>query len=266
MKLSKEEESRLPEPGQPSGIKAKAVIVGYGPVGQTASRILKDFDIPLVIVDLNLDTIRSLRELGQAAIYGDASRRDILEAAGVRKAGYLLVTIPDVLTRTAVILAAKELNAGIHVFTRARYLQERAWLEEVGATDICIGEAETAIGLAILLLQEVGADGGRIQKRSEKSVKSSEFTGGLARSFNRDLWCRTWKRTKYGRPFCAGEAAPWRSKSSRWRSPRDEVLVRMVASGICHTDIDFCDINQAITDAKAGGTIKPVLRISEVHP
>jgi CPA2 family monovalent cation:H+ antiporter-2 len=167
MKLSREE-SRLLEPGQPSGIKAKAVIVGYGPVGQTASRILKDFDIPLVIVDLNLDTIRSLRELGQAAIYGDASRRDILEAAGVRKAGYLLVTIPDVLTRTAVILAAKELNPGIHVFTRARYLQERAWLEEVGATDICIGEAETAIGLAILLLQEVGADGGRIQKEIRK--------------------------------------------------------------------------------------------------
>ena len=46
----------------------------------------------------------------------------------------------------------------------------------------------------------------------------------------------------------------------------DEVLVRMVASGICHTDIDFCDINRAIADAKAGGTIKPVLRISEVHP
>ena len=167
MKLSREE-SRLLEPGQPSGIKAKAVIVGYGPVGQTASRILKDFDVPLVIIDLNLDTIRSLREQGQAAIYGDASRRDILEAAGVRKAGYLLVTIPDVLTRTAVILAAKELNPGIHVFTRARYLQERAWLEEVGATDICIGEAETAIGLAILLLQEVGADGGRIQKEIRK--------------------------------------------------------------------------------------------------
>jgi CPA2 family monovalent cation:H+ antiporter-2 len=168
MKLSREEESRLPGPEQTSGVKGKAVIVGYGPVGQTASRILKDFDIPVAIIDLNLDTIRSLREIGQSAIYGDASRRDILDAAGVRKAGYLLVTIPDVLTRTAVILAAKELNPEIHIFTRARYLQERAWLEEVGATDICIGEAETAIGLAILLLQEVGADGGRIQKEIRK--------------------------------------------------------------------------------------------------
>src|SRR4030043_199040 len=166
--LNKEEQLRLSEPGQKSEIKSRAVIVGYGPVGQTASRILKDFDIPLVIIDLNVDTARNLIELGQAAIYGDASRRDILEAAGIQKANYLLVTIPDILTRTAVIVTARELNPELHVFTRARYLQERAWLEERGATNICIEEAETAIGLAILLLREVGADGHRIQKEIQE--------------------------------------------------------------------------------------------------
>jgi CPA2 family monovalent cation:H+ antiporter-2 len=164
MQLNLEEKVRLSQQVQKPGIKAKAVIVGYGPVGQTASRILKDFDIPLVIIDLNLDTVRKLMESGQAAIYGDAGRRDILEAAGIKKADYLLVTIPDALTRTTVILTAKELNPELHVFARARYLQERAWLEEVGVTDICFEEAETAIGLAILLLREVGADYGRIQK------------------------------------------------------------------------------------------------------
>jgi CPA2 family monovalent cation:H+ antiporter-2 len=164
MQLNLEEQVRFSQQVQKPGIKAKAVIVGYGPVGRTASRILKDFDIPLVIIDLNLDTVRKLMELGQAAIYGDASRRDILEAAGIKQADYLLITIPDVLTRTTVILTAKDLNPGLHVFARARYLQERAWLEEVGVDDICIEEAETAIGLAILLLREVGADYGRIQK------------------------------------------------------------------------------------------------------
>ena len=60
---------------------------------------------------------------------------------------------------------------------------------------------------------------------------------------------------------------PLKVESIEMEGPRvDEVLVRMVASGICHTDIDFCDINRAIADAKAGGTIKPVLRISKVQP
>ena len=162
--LNKEERLRLSGPGQKVRTKTRSVIVGYGPVGQTASRILRDFDIPLVIIDLNVDTVRNLIESGQAAIYGDASRRDILKAAGVEEADYLLVTIPDVLTRSAVIAIAREMNPNLHVFTRARYLQERVWLEEMGATDICTEEAETALGLAILLLREIGADGDRIQK------------------------------------------------------------------------------------------------------
>lgn len=74
------------------------------------------------------------------------------------------MTIPDLLTRTSVIIAARELNPELRVFVRARYIQERAWLEEVGATDICTDEAESARGLAMLLLREVGANEARIQK------------------------------------------------------------------------------------------------------
>ena len=163
-----EEKVRFSQQVQKPGIKTKAVIVGYGPVGRTASRILGDFNVPLVIIDMNIDTVRKLRESGQAAIYGDASRRDILEAAGIKKADYLLVTIPDVLTRTTVILTAKDLNPELHVFARARYLQERAWLEEIEVDDICIEEAEAAMGLAILLLHKVGADDNHIQKEIQK--------------------------------------------------------------------------------------------------
>jgi monovalent cation:H+ antiporter-2, CPA2 family len=166
--LNVEERARLAQREQKPGSKGSAIIVGYGPAGQTASRILKDFDIPLVIVDLNFDTIHNLAASGQPAIFGDASRPEILEAAGVRQADYLLITIPDALTRTAIVLNAKELKPELHVFVRARYLQERAWLDEIGVNDITIEEAETAIGLAILLLRTMGAEPGRIQKEIQK--------------------------------------------------------------------------------------------------
>ncbi len=148
--------------------KPKAVVVGYGPVGQTASRILREFDIRPVVIDLNLDTIRSLAAAGELAIYGDATRREILISAGIREAKYLLVTIPEVLVRTLVILAAKELNADLRIFVRARYIQERAWLEEVGATHVCTEEAETALGLAAMLLREVGADENRVKEEIQR--------------------------------------------------------------------------------------------------
>jgi monovalent cation:H+ antiporter-2, CPA2 family len=113
---------------------------------------------------LNLDTVRDLASAGELAIYGDATRQDILEAAGIGDAKYLLVTVPDVLVRTLVVITARELNPELKVFVRARYLKERAWLEEVGATQICIEEAETALGLTVLLLREVGADQERVRE------------------------------------------------------------------------------------------------------
>ncbi|HMO87226.1 MAG TPA: NAD-binding protein, partial [Lacipirellulaceae bacterium] len=161
----------------PAGERIKAVLVGYGPVGQTAARILRDFHIEPIVIDLNLETVRSLAAADQLAVYGDATRREILEAASIAEAKYLLVTVPDVLVRTLVIIAAREINDELLVFTRARYLKERAWLEEVGATQICIEEAETAAGLAVLLLREVGADEDRI--RDELQALHNEF--GLQR-------------------------------------------------------------------------------------
>ena len=96
-----------------------AVIVGFGPVGQTAVRILREFGVRPIVVDLNLDTVRQLVDAGDIAVYGDATQRDILEAAGIRQAKYLLVTIPEVLARTVVVLTATDLNPNVRVFARA---------------------------------------------------------------------------------------------------------------------------------------------------
>jgi len=176
--LNMEMQSRLAQALTPNGDKPRAVVVGYGPVGQTACRILKDFQINPAVIDMNLETVRSLAAEGQLAIYGDASRRDILEAAGIRKSNYLLITIPDILTRTLVVLTAKEINPEVRVFVRARYVRERAWLEEVGATGISTEEGEAAIGLAVLLLREVGADEDHIHKEINKIRKELAQTDG----------------------------------------------------------------------------------------
>jgi CPA2 family monovalent cation:H+ antiporter-2 len=169
--------ARVAEAAQGEDQQVAAVIVGYGPVGQTACRILKEFGVRPVVVDLNLDTVRGLADSGQLAVYGDASQRAILEAAGIRQAKYLLVTVPEVLVRTVVILAAKDLNPELRVFARARYIQERAWLEEVGATGVVTEEAETALGLAVLLLREVGAGEERIREEVRRIQRELSLRG-----------------------------------------------------------------------------------------
>ena len=135
---------------------ARAVVVGYGPVGRTLCKILIRFGIRPTVIELNLERVQRLRQMGREAIYGDAGQREVLHAAGVAHAGHLLITLPNLTSRIPIIASARALNPDIHILTRARYLEERKILEEAGAQAVAFEEAEVASELARLLLTNLG--------------------------------------------------------------------------------------------------------------
>lgn len=149
-----------------NGSSALAVVVGYGPVGQTLTRLLRDFDIDPVVIDLNVDTVRQLRKEGVRAVYGDAGKEEILLAAGIQRAGFLLVTLPDESARYPIIDTALSLRPTLNVLVRAHYMSERKKLEKTGATAIAYEEAEVAVALAEMLLQQIGVSEDDLQERA----------------------------------------------------------------------------------------------------
>jgi CPA2 family monovalent cation:H+ antiporter-2 len=140
-----------------------AVVVGYGPVGRTVARILREFGVATVVVDLNVDTVAGLVRDGARAVYGDASRAEVLRAAGLARARTLVVTLPDLASRLPVILTARDINPAVEILSRARYVAERSMLDELGADAVAYEEAEAAVRLATLLLARAGADAGKIE-------------------------------------------------------------------------------------------------------
>ncbi|HEY1108546.1 MAG TPA: cation:proton antiporter, partial [Opitutaceae bacterium] len=61
----------------------RALVVGYGPVGRTVARRAEECGIEPVVIDSNVDTVLTLQSEGKKALYGDASRSDILKEAGI---------------------------------------------------------------------------------------------------------------------------------------------------------------------------------------
>ena len=143
----------------------KAVVVGYGPVGQTITSIFKESGIHPVIIDMNVDTITFLYENGMEAVFGDASKVDILKAAGIEQASYLIITPPDLASRIPIAGTARNLNANVIIYSRARYITERAMLEKIGVSKVCYEEAEAAVGIAEMVLHDEGADDARIKTK-----------------------------------------------------------------------------------------------------
>ncbi|HEX6737546.1 MAG TPA: cation:proton antiporter [Vicinamibacteria bacterium] len=135
----------------------RAVVVGYGPVGQSVDLTLREAGLETVVIDLNMDTVRELAGKGRLALYGDASHGELLKQAGVARADYLVVTLPHSVNRAPLIAAARHLNPACRIFVRARYLREREELEQVGATGACFEEAEAAVVLARKVLDDLQA-------------------------------------------------------------------------------------------------------------
>jgi CPA2 family monovalent cation:H+ antiporter-2 len=142
----------------------KAVVVGYGPVGKTITRIFKETGIHPVIIDMNVDTISYLRENGMEAVFGDASKVDILKAAGMEQASYLIITPPDLAARIPIASTARNLNENVIICSRARYITERAMLEKLGVSKVCYEEAESAVGIAEMVLQNEGVNDAKIKE------------------------------------------------------------------------------------------------------
>jgi CPA2 family monovalent cation:H+ antiporter-2 len=144
-----------------------AVIVGYGPVGQTVDSILRKGDLRTVVVDLNMDTVQSLTRAGRAAIYGDAFNIEVMHQA-LARATHLLITLPHSANREPLIATAKLINPEMKIFVRARYLRERPDLEAAGADAAVFEEAEAAVALARLVLFDRGADTDTVRRETTR--------------------------------------------------------------------------------------------------
>jgi CPA2 family monovalent cation:H+ antiporter-2 len=133
-----------------------AVVVGYGPVGRTVTRVLRENGVVPTIVELNHETVRELQKQGVSAVYGDASQRTILEHAGVRSADTLVFAASGS-PPAAIVQMARELNPDIRIIARATYVRDVSASLHAGADIVVTAEVEVALALAEQLLAELGA-------------------------------------------------------------------------------------------------------------
>jgi CPA2 family monovalent cation:H+ antiporter-2 len=153
----------------PSG---RAVVVGYGHVGQTVSKLLREHHIEPTIVELNHNTVATLRGKGVAAVYGDATQAGVLEAAGIATAGSLIFSASGTPPQE-VIETARAINPELAILARSNYLSEVVSSRAAGADIVVSAEAEVAFAMAEHLLRRLGATPDQID-RARDELRASQ--------------------------------------------------------------------------------------------
>jgi len=133
----------------------RAIVVGYGPTGRQVVATLTDQGLVPVVIDMNVDTVNDLTSQGCHAVFGDSSKNEVLHAAGVEKARYLVVTLPDVSLTAATVTAAMGLNPDLRILVRARFLNDKGLLCSLGVSAVAFEEEEVAKTLANLVLEDL---------------------------------------------------------------------------------------------------------------
>ncbi len=112
------------------------IIAGFGRYGQILGRLLLSNGIVPTVLDHDSDTIQTMTKFGFKVYYGDASRMDVLEAAGAAEAKILVIAVDDVQAINAIVSNAKQHFPHLTLMARAKDVAHMYQLRQLGVQHI----------------------------------------------------------------------------------------------------------------------------------
>lgn len=150
------------------------IIAGFGRAGQTCARFLKLEEIPFLALDLDPERVSEAKLAGEQVAFGDASRRDILLAAGLLRARLVIITFDDRKRVEAMLALIRELAGDLKVLVRTRDDSFLEQLKQAGAFEVIPESQEGALMLVSHLLVNCDVPLGRVIRRMEHE-RSSQY-------------------------------------------------------------------------------------------
>jgi monovalent cation:H+ antiporter-2, CPA2 family len=143
--------------GENAQLEAHAIVIGYGRVGQSVARGLRDAGISVAVIDSRLSRVRDGVADGLPAIYGNAFSPTVLEAAHVANARLAVVALPDFAPARAAINQLRQLNPSMVIAARAEQSVNEPALRAAGAHLVIVPELAGATALLHGALDMLGA-------------------------------------------------------------------------------------------------------------
>ena len=146
---------------------AKVIVAGLGRVGQVVARLLNASGYQPTVLDDDPDHVEQCRKFGFRVFYGDATRLDLLHAAGADSADFLIITLDEPATITRLAGTARANFPNLKIIARAHDMRHQFELRDLG---IEATERETWLGalrLGELALAQVSADPLRARRAAQ---------------------------------------------------------------------------------------------------
>lgn len=201
---------------------APVIIAGVGRFGQIICRLLRANNIPMVVLDLELEQIENSRRINIKSYFGDASRSDLLERAGIESARLLVVAIDDRERAVQMTQHVKHYYPNVWVLARAFDRGHGYQLREAGADDVVSETYHSALELGGHALSAMGVHPMRAKQMTWSFVQNEEA--------HEDELFEAWKEIeggisfspRYGELFMKLEESLNSAMQQDWQEPKRE--------------------------------------------
>ncbi|HEV7330846.1 MAG TPA: monovalent cation:proton antiporter-2 (CPA2) family protein [Flavisolibacter sp.] len=136
--------------------KHPVIIAGFGHFGSTVGRFLRANKINATYLDLDSDRVDVLRKMGFKIFYGDASRHELLHAAGAAEAKLIVIAIDDAAKRLEMIETIKKHFPNLHILVRASNRYDAYDLMNAGMLHVYRESVDTSVRLGVDAMKLLG--------------------------------------------------------------------------------------------------------------
>ncbi|CAN1537141.1 KefB Kef-type K+ transport systems, membrane components [Burkholderiaceae bacterium] len=162
--------------------KDHVIICGFGRSGQALAKMLDQENIPYLALDLDPDRITDAVAGGSHVVYGDATRENVLVAAGLSRAKALVISFVDTAASLKILHQVEDLKPGMTVLVRTRDDADLEKLQSAGATEVIPELIEGSLMLASHVLLMMGVP---MRKVVRRVTDAREERYGLLRGYFR---------------------------------------------------------------------------------
>lgn len=161
------------------GSEHHVVICGYGRTGQQLARVLARDGVGFIALDTDPQHVQSATATGETVVFGDAARREVLQAAGIQRAKALVITFADTRVALAVLAQTQTLRPDLPVLVRTRDDADIEQLRAAGATEVVAEVMEASVMLASQTLMLAGVPLNRVlrEMREMREQRYELFRG-----------------------------------------------------------------------------------------
>jgi len=155
--------------------KGAVIIAGHGRFGGIINRILKAAGHETVVLDHHAQQLGILRKFGVKVFYGDASRPDLLEAAGIAEAAVLVVAIDHREQSIAMVKHVTKHYPHVHIVPRALNRDHVYQLYSAGADDIVRDYFDSAVRAGRNALEALGVHPFEAERQTRGFVLNDQY-------------------------------------------------------------------------------------------